>query len=276
MLDKFRAAKAKEIDTLRQLEAAGRMPAPFAGKRPAFRTVLSRPGCAVIAEYKRASPSKGEINMHLTPQEVAALYKKSGAAAMSVLTEEAYFKGRLGYLADIADALGRDPLPLLRKDFLFDPAQIRATAATPASAILLIVRMFKTADELAAMRQCADDCGLDSVVEIFDPRDLDLARQAGADIIQVNSRDLDTLRTDTRNALDLVPRRLDSEIWISASGIQHPGDVTAMERAGYDAVLVGTSIMAAPDPADFLASLVRAGRPEVTSSPKGVPPCACS
>jgi indole-3-glycerol phosphate synthase len=256
MLDKFRAAKAGEIDALRQLETAGRLPPPFTEARPSFVRALSAPGCAVVAEYKRASPSKGEINMGATPGDIAAIYRQGGAAAMSVLTEETYFKGHLSYLADCAVS----GLPLLRKDFLFDPVQIRATQATPAAAILLIVRMYKDADTLAAMHRTADECGLDSVVEIFDKCDLDRARQAGARIIQVNSRDLDTLQTNTDNALQLAPHKQPGELWISASGIQRPDHVTAMRQAGYDAVLVGTSIMASDDPAGFLASLVRAGK----------------
>ncbi|MFW5489630.1 MAG: indole-3-glycerol phosphate synthase TrpC [Desulfovibrio sp.] len=260
MLDKFRKAKEEEIRALLQLEEAGRLPAPlsqFQGHpRPSFFDALSRPGCAVIAEYKRASPSRGEINMHASPKEIAALYAQNGAAAMSVLTEEVYFKGSLDFLTKAACS----GLPLLRKDFLFDPVQIRATMATPASAVLLIVRMYKDAAELAEMHRTADECGLDSVVEIFNQYDLERARQAGARIIQVNSRDLDTLRTDTDNALQLAPQKRDGEVWISASGIHCPADVQTMAAAGYDAVLVGTAIMAADDPAAFLGRLVRAGQ----------------
>lgn len=251
MLEKFRATQAPAIKRLKDLEASEKLPLPYAGKRPSFSDALLQAGpIAVIAEYKRASPSKGDINLGLSPQEVASLYAASGAAAISVLTEEAHFKGSLDFLETIATV----GLPMLRKDFLLHPLQVAETAATKASALLLIVRMLSDAD-LAEMIALTYDAGLEAVVEVFDEADLDRAEAAGARIIQVNNRDLDTLTTDLAVSRRMAARKRPGRIWISASGINTRTDVLTMAGLGYNAVLVGTSIMAAPDPGAALAEL---------------------
>ncbi len=251
MLEKFRAAQAAPIRRLKALEASETLPAPHAGPRPSFSDALlaAGPG-AVIAEYKRASPSAGDINPGLSPETVAAMYAASGAAAISVLTEETYFKGSIEHL----EAASHAGLPLLRKDFLLHPLQVVETAATRASALLLIVRML-TDDELSEMLGLTYDLGLEAVVEIFDEADLGRAEAAGAHIIQVNNRDLDTLQTDLAVSRRLAPLKRAGRIWISASGIKTRADVLAMAGLGYDAVLVGTSIMSRPDPGAALAVL---------------------
>ncbi len=251
MLEKFRKAKADEIKALHRAAESESLPAPWQGKRVSFSGSLRDcgPG-AVIAEYKRASPSKGEINLSLSPEAIASKYAASGAAAISVLTERTYFKGELGFLK----AMTGPGLPLLRKDFLFDPLQVAETAATPASALLLIVRMFENSAHLAEMINAARKAGLESVVEIFAPEELEMAREAGADIIQVNNRDLDTLATDLDNSREMI-RRKGSELWICASGIETSGQVREMAGLGFDAVLVGTSLMRENDPGAALKSL---------------------
>jgi indole-3-glycerol phosphate synthase len=242
LLARFREAKQGEIGFLHSELAKGRIPARFEGARPPFASRLKERGPgALIAEFKRASPSLGDINLELAPEEAAELFAGEGAACMSVLTEERHFKGTLDYLVQCAGA----GLPLLRKDFLFDPLQVALTAASPASAFLLIVRMFDSADELAQMVGIGKAAGVEAVVEIFDERDLELARAAGSEIIQVNSRDLDTLAVDAANQRRLVAARAPSEAWIAASGVKTPDDVREMAGLGYDAVLVGTAIMRA-------------------------------
>ncbi len=232
------------------------MPAPFAGERPDFLRALweNGPG-AVIAEYKRASPSRGEINMALTPEQVADAYARAGAAAISVLTEETYFKGSLEYL----ERMRAPGLPLLRKDFLLHPVQIVRTAATPASAVLLIARMLEAAElrELLALAQVFD---LACVVEVFDEADLDKALPLDPEIIQVNNRDLDTLTTDLAVSERLARHKGEGQIWISASGMAAPADVLRVVDAGYDAVLVGTSLMSGADPGAALAALACAAK----------------
>jgi indole-3-glycerol phosphate synthase len=251
MLEKFRAAKADEIARLIELEKARTLPAPFAGERQDFTRALwdMGPG-AVIAEYKRASPSRGEINLDLTPEQVAKAYRDGGAAAMSVLTEETYFKGSLEYLTRMAPA----GLPMLRKDFILHPLQVVETASTPASALLLIARMLgsKELRDLLALAQAFD---LAVVVEVFDASDLEKAQGVSPDIIQVNNRDLDKLTCDLAVAESLAEFKREDQIWIAASGISRPEDVDRMVRAGYDAVLVGTSLMSGGDPGAALRAL---------------------
>lgn len=255
MLEKFRAAKAAEIAALAAAQAAGALPAPYRGPRPSFAEALVKPDAiALIAEYKRASPSKGVINLKLGPEDVAARYAAGGASALSVLTEETYFQGELGFLARIREALPDGP-PLLRKDFILDPLQVAATAATPASALLLIARML----DLTLLRELlarTHELGLDAVVEIFDDEDLDKARAAQSRIIQVNNRDLDRLTTDLEVSARLSGAKQEGEIWISASGIASAEDLARMRGLGFDAALVGTSLMAGDDPGQALAALL--------------------
>ena len=253
MLERFRKAKQAEIERL----LVQGPPPPLSCRRPGFRASLEAHGpCAVIAEYKRASPSKGVINLGLEPQDVAGMYARAGAAAISVLTEEVHFQGSLEYLP----VMTGPGLPLLRKDFLFHPLQVAQTASTPASALLLIARMFTTAAELRSLREQAESLGLEALVEVFDEADLDLARAAGATLLQVNNRDLDTLQVSLGVSQRLAPLRAADEFWVSASGIDHPDQVAEMRGLGFGAVLVGTSLMASADPGAALAALVQGGR----------------
>ena len=174
-----------------------------------------------------------------------------------MLTEETYFKGHApGYLK----RMSASGLPLLRKDFIFDRLQVAATAATPASALLLIVRLTPDA---ALLRSCAsrrEAHGIDAVVEIFDEADLALARESGARIIQVNARDLDTLQVDRSACLRLAERfhqAGDNEAWIAASGISASAHLRQAAGVGYQAVLVGTSLMDGGAPGAALKGLKR-------------------
>lgn len=267
MLDRFRIAKQPELDRLRQLAASGGLPAPLpagAGQRPDFlRALLDRAGrpdapVAVIAEYKRASPSRGVIETGVSPEDAATAYATAGATAISVLTEEAYFGGDLAYLGRMAGVApsvpGASRIPLLRKDFIMDPLQVAATAATPAAALLLIVRLTPDARALRALREQAEAHGMHAVVEIFDEADLALARQSGARIIQVNNRDLETLAVDRTACLRLGPLRATGEAWIAASGISEHRHLAEAAHAGYDAALVGTALM---EGGDLKGSLMR-------------------
>jgi indole-3-glycerol phosphate synthase len=261
MLDRFRAAQAGAIVLLRRQAEEGQLPTPWpfseVNARPGFSGALRRAapspqeGPAVIAEYKRASPSRGVINLDLTPADVARMYADAGAACFSVLTEHAHFQGDLRFLADMAFA-GR---PMLRKDFLLDPLQVIETAATPASALLLIMRMFAGAAQVRGMLDACRQYELEAVCEVFDEADLDLAREAGAALIQVNNRDLDTLTTDLGTSRRLAPRKHAGELWISASGLDAPKQLEEMADLGFDAVLIGTSLMCQTDPGAALNKL---------------------
>ncbi len=196
----------------------------------------------VIAEFKRASPSKGDILLNLEPEMAAHEYAQGGASCLSVLTEEQYFKGSVHFL----ERMTAPRLPLLRKDFLFDPLQIAATANTSASALLLIVRLTPDVHLLRTLREQAESYGLDAVVEIFDAEDLNIARDSGARIIQVNARNLETFSINRSVALELAQKHHtpnDNEIWIAASGIDSPTHLREAKQAGYEATLIGTSLM---------------------------------
>ena len=257
-------AKYAEIEHLRTLDAAGTLPAPRTAPRPGFSTALhagKQHGLpAVIAEYKRASPSRGIINESVSPEDAAAQYRDAGAACISVLTEEEHFHGKLDFVRRMAD-LPRVP-PLLRKDFLFHPLQVRATAATAASALLLMVRLTPDAGHLRHLRELAEAHGLEAVVEIFDEHELHLARQAGAHLIQVNARDLATLRVNRAASLLLAQQHRPrcpyggDELWIAASGVESPRHLHEAAEAGYDAVLVGTSLMQGGAPGAALRQLL--------------------
>lgn len=266
LLERFRKAKEAEVEALRALEAQDALPAVYEGQRPDFAAALTlrAPSCplAVVAEYKRASPSRGVICENLDVEDVARQYAAAGASAVSVLTEEAFFRGRLEYLARAANpALYNGPrVPLLRKDFIFDPLQVRATAATPASALLLIVRLTPDAATLRALREQAEGYGIQAVVEIFDAEDLRLARESGARIIQVNARDLESLAVDRDACLKLIRAcpPASGELWIAASGMSSADHLRAAASAGYHAALVGSALMEGGAPGEALAALLGA------------------
>ena len=264
-LDRFRAAKAAELAALRRAGASGTLPPPWSGTRPDFATALAAPPgrgpLNVVAEYKRASPSKGVICEALDVEAVARRYAEAGASALSILTEVEWFRGELAFLARARRALeecGGPALPLLRKDFILDPLQVVATAATPASALLLIVRLTPGAALLRDLRERAESYGMAAVVEVFDAEDLALARESGARIIQVNARDLDSLKVDREAPLALIRAcpPLPGETWIAASGMDSFAHLERAAEAGYRAALVGTALMAGGEPGAALARLL--------------------
>jgi len=248
-LERFKLAKAEELERLRVLEGkiAGREPC---APRPFLTPRGEGESIRIIAEYKRASPSRGVINERLTPEEIAVCYTAGGASAISVLTEETYFHGKLDFLHRVAS---RSDLPLLRKDFIFDAAQVRETAATPASALLLMVALTPDAGLLRELRELAESFGMTAVVEVFNERELEIARDTGAKVIQVNNRNLETLNVDVTASTRLITLKREGEIWISASGYETRAQLDAL--VGYDAALVGTSLMEATDPRAALEAL---------------------
>lgn len=253
MLERFRLAKAAELSSLARLAARGAMPRPFAGERPPFTGKLKEKApLAVIAEYKRASPSKGDINLAAAPEEVACAYAAAGAGAVSVLTEAEYFKGDMAYLQRMTGP----ELPLLRKDFILHPLQVEHTASSPASALLLIARLLDDSMLRALLFRCLD-LGLEPVTEVFDQTDLKRARDVGAPIIQVNNRDLDTLEVDLALSRRLVGQKRPHEFWITASGICGHDELLSLVDLGFDAALVGSSLMGTGDPGRGLAVLLQ-------------------
>lgn len=257
MLGKFRNAKQREIERLARLAEAGLISEPRRGNKPDFAKALNQPEkITIIAEYKRASPSCGNICKTLNVEDVARQYQTGGAGAMSVLTEEDFFDGKLEFLDRAAQATNFT-LPLLRKDFIFHPLQVVETAATSASALLLIVRMFPDSQTLRDLREQTEKLGMQAVIEVFAENDLKIARAAGARIIQVNARDLDTLEVDRGACITLIESNPpeQNEIWIAASGMDSKEHLQAARNAGYSAALIGTALMRDGKPGETLAKI---------------------
>ncbi len=197
----------------------------------------------LIAELKKASPSKGLIRKDFNLSEIVSVYNRKDVAAISVLTEERFFSGKLDYLNR---ARKRTLKPLLRKDFIFDNYQIYESRVHNADAVLLIVAALEKV-QLSDLYELSRELDLDCLVEIHDWKELDTALYCGAEIIGINNRDLKTLNISLRNTLDLLKDIPDDRIVVSESGIDKRSDVEALEATRTDAMLIGTAIMKAED-----------------------------
>lgn len=209
----------------------------------------------IIAEVKKASPSKGVIRSDFSPLEIAKSYEGSGAAALSVLTEEKFFHGSLSYLTLIKDKVG---IPVLRKDFILDEFQVYESRAAGADAVLLIVNILDKVD-LKRFIELTKTLGMAPLVEVHTEVELTAALEAGADIIGINNRDLTTFTTDIETTRRLAPLVPDGRIVISESGINNRDDIMELKRLGVSAFLVGTALMREVDEAKKLRELLGAG-----------------
>lgn len=256
-LDQLLAGARRRVDQAQAAEPldALRERARSAPSGPSLHAALARPGVQVIAEVKRASPSKGPIAPDLVATDQARAYADGGAAAVSVLTEPDRFLGTLGDLADVA-ALG---VPALRKDFVVDPYQVWEARAAGAAALLLIVAALEPT-QLAQLHAEAREAGLDVLVEVHDADELAVAVDLGADIVGVNARDLRTFELDRDGFSRLRPQLPDGVLAVAESGVRDPDDVRRAAAEGADAVLVGESLVRASDPQAVTAALVAAGR----------------
>lgn len=224
----------------------------------AIRGAGTRP--RVIAEFKRRSPSRGEIRPGADPVEIARIYERAGAAAMSVLTDVDFFGGSD---ADLTRVRGACDIPLLRKDFTLDAYQVYEAAVIGADAVLLIVRILEDS-LLRELLATTGAVGLDALVEVHDRAELDRAVAAGATIIGINSRDLDTFTVSLDTCMLLWPHIPPGVIAVAESGIHAPADVQRLAAAKFDAMLIGESLMAADNPAarlqEFLTVTTEAPR----------------
>lgn len=245
-----RVARAKSEADLRQLERQAQDHTPRGFRRSL--AVRGHDGIAVIAELKKASPSKGLIRAEFHPAELAAELEASGAAALSVLTDEEFFQGSLNNLREASAAVS---IPCLRKDFIVDPFQLLEARANSADAVLLIVAALSPHD-LAALSAATRDHGLDVLCEVHDSDELQRAVDAGCDLIGVNTRDLRTFKVDLQTAFRLADRFPKNAVRVAESGIHSGEDVSQLRAAGYDAFLVGESLMRAERPGEALRSLL--------------------
>ncbi|MDR2455369.1 MAG: indole-3-glycerol-phosphate synthase [Deltaproteobacteria bacterium] len=267
-LRRLSASKAAEIE---RLLALGPPPA-LKGRRPSLAEALRRGrekrGIGLLAEYKRASPSLGDIDLTTSPEEAAEAFR--GADCLSVLTESDYFKGELSFI-ERAKAFGG---PILRKDFIYHPSQIAETAATSASALLLIVSLTPDLSLLSDLVSLAAASGIEAVTEIFSLSELETARKAKASIIQVNARNLGDLSVDPERALSLIKSAdpAKEETFIAASGLKTYDDLRRAASLGYHGALVGTALMRAKDKRAALASLLSPPSGASSGAPFGSPP----
>jgi indole-3-glycerol phosphate synthase len=221
-----------------------------------FLAALGRTDVAVIAEVKRRSPSAGEINGALQAGDRAAAYAAGGAAALSVLTEPGRFGGSGD---DIRAAHARVGIPILRKDFIVDTVQLVEARALGAAAALLIVRALDQ-PHLVALVEAARALGLEPLLEVRDARELARALAAGARVIGVNSRDLETLQVDAETVARVIPTVPRGVIAVAESGLRDAADVERAALVGADAVLVGSALSAATDPVGAVAALTGVSR----------------
>jgi len=274
ILNKILAVKAIEIAAAKQAEpfeamrAAAEFAPPPRDFTGALQTKIAAGQAAVIAEIKKASPSKGVLRADFHPDEIAVSYAKHGAACLSVLTDQDFFQGSPDFLREARDACD---LPVLRKDFMIDPYQVYEARAMGADCILLIVAAFETPSPLAGegrgegekfalkrmqeLEALAHSLGMAVLVESHDGAELDAALQLKTTLIGINNRNLRTFETKLETTLELLSRIPSDRMVITESGILAPEDVARMRQSQVNAFLVGEAFMRAPDPGVELARL---------------------
>lgn len=258
-LERILASTQASIGSLRakrsEIEASAlRVPIP-----PPLLSAWDRKRIALIAEVKRKSPSAGAISEDLDPVAHASTYSKSGASAVSVLTDGPFFGGSL---EDLRGVSGVVAIPVLRKDFILDELQIAEARAAGASAVLLIVRAL-TQPRLIELLKATREMGLEALVEAHDARELDRALSGGATIVGINSRNLDNFHIDIPAAWALLARIPREVVAIAESGMASEADVIRAAEAGADGVLIGTALSSSPDPSSMVtavSSVPRRGR----------------
>jgi len=252
ILARIVARKREELAVLRPTAAqlARDAEARRDDRRSFGKAILSRQP-AIIAEIKRASPSRGVLSEDFQPAEMAAAYQQGRAAALSVLTDRDFFQGSLD---DLACARAAVSLPVLRKDFTTDPLHVIQSAAAGADAILLIAAILTTR-EMHDLRELAEEYGLSVLVEVHDGEELRRAADSGARMIGVNNRNLHTFEVKLETSLELAPLIPAGTLKVSESGIHSPADLRRLRDAGYAAFLVGEHLMKSGDPAEALRRL---------------------
>ncbi len=224
---------------------------PPRGFAAAIRAKIAAGGPAVVAEIKRASPSRGVLRENFAPAEIAASYARSGATCLSVLTDRPFFEGAPEHLVEARAACA---LPALRKEFIIDEYQVAESRALGADAILLIVAALDDA-RLSALAACAQDYGLDVLVEVHDGAELERALRLPTPLIGINNRNLRTFGVSLHTTIELLPRIPADRLVVTESGILAQRDVAQMRRHGVNTFLVGEAFMRAPDPGAALRAL---------------------
>lgn len=258
-LNRIIEQKGQDIARSRKVIAKSRL-AELARQRKAFRSLYASlasqdAGANIIAEIKRASPSKGDICADLDAADAARQYEKGGAAAVSVLTDETFFKG---HLDDLRAARSACTLPVLRKEFIISRYQVYEAAAAGADAILLIVRILDR-ENLEQLYALCRELGMDALVEIHTPEEARIVAASDVRLVGINNRNLNSFETDVAVAMELVSRLGPGQLPVAASGISGPDDVRRNLPFGIRNFLVGESIVRAEDSARFIEELKAAG-----------------
>ena len=249
IIEQHRASAAADTRSLDELVAEATSLTATRGFR---RALVDADGLAVIAEIKRRSPSKGDLAMALDPHTLARTYEDGGATCLSVLTDEEFFGGSPGDLRAAREACS---LPVLRKDFTVSPLDVVDARLMGADCVLLIAAALDIS-ELAELHRLAFDLRLDALVEIHDERELDAAVRVGATLIGVNQRDLTTFEVDHERAVRMAAAIPDGIVKVAESGVRGRDDARALRDAGYDAILVGETLVTSADPAGAIADLL--------------------
>lgn len=246
------AKKQRSLSSLRsEVEADKQARASLRGFEAALRAKIAEGKAAVIAEIKKASPSKGVLRADFQPAEIAISYEQYGAACLSVLTDVQFFQGAPEYLVQARAACA---LPVLRKDFIIDPYQLYEARSWGADCVLLIVAALDHG-LMAELEACAHELGMDVLVEVHNADELNAALKLKTALLGVNNRNLRTFATSLQNTLDLLPRIPTEKLAITESGILVPDDVKRMRDADVHAFLVGEAFMRAPEPGPALQQL---------------------
>ncbi|NRB38991.1 MAG: indole-3-glycerol phosphate synthase TrpC [Pseudomonadales bacterium] len=246
-------AQRSEKTSIEQLKQKASMQNPARGFIKAMQEKVAAGQSAVIAEVKKASPSKGVIRENFMPAEIAASYEEAGAACISVLTDRDFFQGHESYLVE---ARAETELPVIRKDFIIDEYQVYEARAMGADCILLIVAVFmQQFEKLKSLHQLANDLGMDVLVEVHDGAELELALSLNLQMVGINNRNLHNFETSLNNTYNLLDKIPDNVLVVTESGIHSEDDVDAMREHGVNAFLVGEAFMRAEDPGAELQRL---------------------
>lgn len=246
ILNKIVAAKRLEIDAARQQRSLSELQAALADAPPVrpFEPALAADGpIKLIAEVKKASPSKGVIRADFQPVEIAGIYQQHGATCLSVLTDQEFFQGSLEVLRAVRREVS---LPVLRKDFVLDAYQVLEARVAGADAVLLIAECLEQ-DQLRQLHEQIHELGMAALVEFYEPQNLDRVLDVGATLVGVNNRDLRTFATDLNHTIRMRAQIPGHCTVVGESGIHQRQDVEQLQAAGIQAMLVGESLMASPD-----------------------------
>lgn len=258
ILDNIIAAKREELEERKRIISFKQLKELMQSVDPPHRlsSAVKNGELSLIAEIKHSSPSRGLLCRNFDPAAIALAYVKGGANAISVLTEHRYFSGSLDHLKTVTTIPAIDNIPVMRKDFIFDPYQIYETRACGADCLLLISSILD-ASMLEDLLALSHQMGMECLVEIHNEKDMEKALDSGAKVIGINNRDLRTFKVDIATTLRLRPLIPSDRLVISESGISTASHIRILKEIGINAVLIGEALMSAPDPAEKIRELLQ-------------------